>query len=314
MMAFMPLGIEADAPRGFVAMCQRERAACGTQTRGASPVTLAALQPESVDAVVTPRAQLNWTRLSPALTWSLAVPPPTALFPVSTVPVFPPTTMSGYLTPAPAPALATSALALPSWLPALEIAGREASGAVAGLPEWVTPPAAAVAVPPPASPIATPIVAAAARPRQDANPLKLLRHINRKVNGRVRQRADDRAIAGGDSWQETGKARWATGDCEDIALQKRRELLDAGFTAQHLFLAVAFVRGIGLHTVLVGRTEKGDFVLDSMTPYVTHWSKVGYSWLRIQSGDNPMDWRTLGRSTPVQLAALSVGRVPGTAR
>lgn len=157
-----------------------------------------------------------------------------------------------------------------------------------------------------AYPAADAIVQGAASPAPslaEAKVLPMLRRINRSVNGRVQQRSDDSAVDRGERWNEVGKGRWSSGDCEDLALQKRRELLEAGFPAERLFLAVAYVRGVGLHTVLVGRTGKGDFVMDSRTPYVTHWSKVGYSWLRVQSAQRPSEWRLLGRSASVHLAA-----------
>jgi predicted transglutaminase-like cysteine proteinase len=240
---------------------------------------------------------MDWASLAP-----LAVPD----WRYATVPL---AAIGGTAPTAPiAPSVDQADIALPAWLPAIEapVAAMPVSTPV--LPQW----AAAMQVADPSPPVPSgPTIVPPTVKSLAVVPIKLLKQVNRKVNGRVRQKADDKALAGGENWQETGTTRWATGDCEDIALQKRRELLEAGFAPQHLFLAVAFVRSVGLHTVLVGRTETGDFVLDSMTPYVTHWSKVGYSWLRIQSGSDPMDWRLLGRGVPVQMAALTVGTPPG---
>jgi predicted transglutaminase-like cysteine proteinase len=71
------------------------------------------------------------------------------------------------------------------------------------------------------------------------------------------------------------------------------ELRAAGYPASSLMLAVAYQRRIGLHTVLVVRTQMGDYVLDNMSWAVKPWSKVKYSWLSVQSPDDPSRWHRL---------------------
>jgi len=120
---------------------------------------------------------------------------------------------------------------------------------------------------------------------------KLLRHVNRLVNRHVRQVSDAARFVRNDVWQASGIGRGATGDCEDIALEKRKLLVEAGVSPDRLFLAVAYGRGRGgLHLVLIARTDDGDVVLDSRSATIMPWSNAPYTWIAIQSADQPRLW------------------------
>ncbi|MEL7029133.1 MAG: transglutaminase-like cysteine peptidase, partial [Pseudomonadota bacterium] len=94
----------------------------------------------------------------------------------------------------------------------------------------------------------------------------------------------------------------AAGDCEDYALEKRRALLELGWPAASLRLAVADSRWTGPHTVLVVVTTAGDFVLDNLSDQVKPWSKTPYEWRKRQSGVSDLDWRQVATS-PVRMAS-----------
>ncbi len=123
---------------------------------------------------------------------------------------------------------------------------------------------------------------------------RTVRTVNLTVNRSVRQRSDLQIYGTDEYWQPSGIGSSATGDCEDIALQKKLLLVEAGFPAERLFLAVVFRSGVGLHTVLVARLDEGDVVLDSAAQPVWNWRKTPYSWLRVQSPDDPMRWHRVG--------------------
>ena len=120
--------------------------------------------------------------------------------------------------------------------------------------------------------------------------LRLLDRVNRSVNHVVRQQDDWRAYGRAEVWTPAGARQGAVGDCEDIALEKRAELLKAGYPASNLFLAVGYGRRIGLHVVLVARTGSGDLVLDSRAHDIRVWRDVPYSWVGVQSGHDPAHW------------------------
>jgi len=144
---------------------------------------------------------------------------------------------------------------------------------------------------------ATGAIAPAGRPEPDGEagirggwPTKMVRTINSHVNAAVRQRTDRESFGVDEYWQPSGTGKRATGDCEDIALQKQQELIAAGLPPDRLFLAVVFSGRLGLHTVLVVRGEDGDIVLDSATGAIRPWHKTGYSWLRVQSPEDKLSW------------------------
>jgi predicted transglutaminase-like cysteine proteinase len=113
--------------------------------------------------------------------------------------------------------------------------------------------------------------------------LGLIDRVNRAVNGAIRPLAER---GGADVWKIGG----SSGDCEDYALTKRAALLAKGFPSSAL-LMTSVVTGRGeLHAVLMVRTDRGDFVLDNLSPLVKPWSATGYRFTAMQSPDNPRMW------------------------
>jgi predicted transglutaminase-like cysteine proteinase len=148
-------------------------------------------------------------------------------------------------------------------------------------------------------------VVAAAPESLSAGSLKLLRRVNADVNRHVVQAEDLETTGMEDRWQRPN----GVGDCEDLAIEKRARLIEQGFPADRLFLAVAFRRGFGLHTLLIARLDDGDRVLDSLSPHVMPWGKVGYRWLRQQSPVDPLVWRRVGE--PLRMVGVQGLGVPG---
>jgi predicted transglutaminase-like cysteine proteinase len=121
--------------------------------------------------------------------------------------------------------------------------------------------------------------------------MKLLNAVNRYVNGHVRQMTDWQAFGVEELWRRSGTGAGAVGDCEDLAIEKRYELIAAGVPANRLRFAVVFRSDVGLHTVLVVHLETGDMVLDNRTPWVDSWQRAPYQWIAIQSAADPMRWQ-----------------------
>jgi predicted transglutaminase-like cysteine proteinase len=88
------------------------------------------------------------------------------------------------------------------------------------------------------------------------------------------------------------------GDCNDYAVTKRHELLQAGLPAKALRLSVVkTASGIG-HLVLIVVTTKGDLVLDNLTEAVRPWQSTDYHWLKIQSASDARYWFEVKASGP----------------
>lgn len=127
----------------------------------------------------------------------------------------------------------------------------------------------------------------------DGKASKILTKINVHVNSIVSQQSDTEVYGVDEMWAPSGDRPGARGDCEDIAIEKRIELIHAGFPAERLAFAVVFSQESGLHTVLVAHMDKRDLVLDSRSPWVVPWNVAPYTWLALQSYDNPMLWRAV---------------------
>jgi predicted transglutaminase-like cysteine proteinase len=80
------------------------------------------------------------------------------------------------------------------------------------------------------------------------------------------------------------------GDCEDIALAKRRELMGKGWPASALLMTVVRQANGEGHAVLLVRTDRGDFVLDNQSGSVSLWRDTPYTYLKRQSQANPAQW------------------------
>lgn len=132
--------------------------------------------------------------------------------------------------------------------------------------------------------------------------LAQLRKVNNLVNRGVRQITDLRAFGVDDLWRPSGIGRGAVGDCEDLALEKQRQLAALGYPPSATLLAVVYRRNVGLHVVLVVRSAGGDVVLDNRSGKVLPWRKARYSWLRVQSPADPTRWNQIGAPPAAETA------------
>jgi predicted transglutaminase-like cysteine proteinase len=80
------------------------------------------------------------------------------------------------------------------------------------------------------------------------------------------------------------------GDCEDIALAKRRELIADGWPASTLLLAVVRESNGEGHAVLMVRTDRGDLVLDNQDGAVRVWNDTPYHYVKRQSQTDQSQW------------------------
>ena len=80
------------------------------------------------------------------------------------------------------------------------------------------------------------------------------------------------------------------GDCEDIALEKRRELIAAGWDASTLLMTVVRERNGNGHAVLMVRTDRGDLVLDNQSAQVLVWTATPYDFIKRQSQTDSGKW------------------------
>ena len=119
----------------------------------------------------------------------------------------------------------------------------------------------------------------------------LLTRVNRKVNRIVRPRSDLAMTGRAEFWSLPIALNGRLfGDCEDFALQKKAELIEAGLPASALTLAVVNTRRGEVHAVLVVETDQGDLVLDNRSSWVLPWAEVNYHWVARQVRGDSMRW------------------------
>jgi predicted transglutaminase-like cysteine proteinase len=117
-----------------------------------------------------------------------------------------------------------------------------------------------------------------------------LNRINRQVNRAIRERSDMASAGVADRWSLPIADGRLVGDCEDFALEKRRLLMESGVPAQALSIALVRTRWGESHAVLLVTTDRGELVLDSLSPWISHWSSLDYHWVQRQAPGASLQW------------------------
>lgn len=113
-----------------------------------------------------------------------------------------------------------------------------------------------------------------------------LSRVHRDVNRSIKY-VSDRSLYGRSDYWTLPDGR---GDCEDIALEKRRRLIALGWPRHALLLTVAKLPDGTGHLVLTVTTKQGDYVLDNLQQTVRPWTRLNYRWLTRQSRWRETRW------------------------
>ncbi|MCG8509970.1 MAG: transglutaminase-like cysteine peptidase [Rhodospirillales bacterium] len=131
---------------------------------------------------------------------------------------------------------------------------------------------------------------------QSADPVRLtpdrlaeLQRVQTEINRTVSYRPDSYTFGKRDHWAYP----FVYGDCEDFALQKKRELVALGWPRSALLLTIAQQPEGNLHLVLTVVTDVGDLVLDNMADGVVARRDLDYRWLIRQSRTDESAWVSL---------------------
>ncbi len=187
--------------------------------------------------------------------------------------------MTAALNPAPSPRETVTAASLTRV--------NFASGGAAPMRLVHRPEPAKSEAPTPASPATPPLVE---RPALTPSLWTLITRVNDRVNRDIARRSDIEIYGVLDRWATPLAAGGRFGDCEDYVLEKRRALIAAGLPASALAIAVATTSWGETHAVLIVATDKGDYVLDSLTPWILPWRQANLTWRERQVGDSPFRW------------------------
>jgi predicted transglutaminase-like cysteine proteinase len=108
---------------------------------------------------------------------------------------------------------------------------------------------------------------------------------------RTIQPATDLAVWGHEEWWEYPST---TGDCDDMMLLKRRDLIALGWPVGALLMTVVRQPSGEGHAVLTVLTDRGDLILDSLDPRIEVWSATGYQFVKRQSEFDTGRWVAIG--------------------
>ncbi|UJW87654.1 transglutaminase-like cysteine peptidase [Devosia sp. SL43] len=126
--------------------------------------------------------------------------------------------------------------------------------------------------------------------------------VNANVNGTVVPVTDDQLYNVAEFWTYPN----GYGDCEDYALAKRRDLINAGWPASTLLMAVVKQANGEGHAVLMVRTDRGDLVLDNQVGSIDLWNTTPYKFIKRQSQADSGKWVDMIDSREIVVATAAV--------
>jgi predicted transglutaminase-like cysteine proteinase len=114
-----------------------------------------------------------------------------------------------------------------------------------------------------------------------------LEQVSAEINRTIRFMLDSEAYSVEDFWTLPDRGY---GDCEDIALAKRAQLVARGYPSAALRLAFVFDRkDLSAHCILTVETTRGTWVLDSYADAVLLWSDSPYNFEARERPDGRWD-------------------------
>jgi hypothetical protein len=91
-------------------------------------------------------------------------------------------------------------------------------------------------------------------------------------------------------------------------MTKRSILVDRGYPASALLLAVLWTPSLERHAVLIVKSNQGDLVLDNLKDQVVRWDTLPYQWMKISTPEDPQFWRAVRLQKAVSSASAGSKR------
>ncbi len=282
----MQIGEVAVAPSGFMSFCQREPQECG----------LGGVQSNAeLDAALAGANRAQWSALFAQAPGGFRGGFSNV---TSTAPGLPLKDGYGW---AELFAANNAAAATPAQTPPVEeiALADDASLQVSAGEPAATRPTLQIAEVSVAAPLATRAAfAVEPPPRLDEALMHVLDTVNQSVNSRIKPGEDAEVFGQADYWAlPLSRGLGTRGNCKHYALEKRKALAERGVPTSALSLAIVRTREGATHAVLLVATDRGEFVLDNLSPWVAPWRQTGYVWLERQTPGDPLQWRTLASLT-----------------
>lgn len=292
----MTMGRETPPPRGFLDLCRRDPVSCSNATDAASidqarrdsemaTQNYWLLRVRSVQAPAAPAA-------GPADDLTAATPPPVTPTPdkIIMTAVLQPMSVSDLRKPADEGA--TVGLFKVHW-PRRSVSISPDRPFVAWLKHELAVPGVRPQLPEQRSITPTAKSDSVAALDRSSDLWRSVEAVNRAVNRSIRSRSDQDLFGREDVWQTSSERAVTEGDCEDFVIEKRRRLLAAGLDGAQMSIALVQTGQGQSHAVLLVATDEGEYVLDSLSPWVVAWNKSGYRWISRQARGTPLRWVSL---------------------
>ncbi|HZP21474.1 MAG TPA: transglutaminase-like cysteine peptidase [Bauldia sp.] len=124
--------------------------------------------------------------------------------------------------------------------------------------------------------------------------------VNNLVNTTIHAETDEDLYGRAEFWTYPVTA----GDCEDLVLLKRRDLISEGWPVNALLITVVKQRNGDGHAVLTVLTDRGDLVLDNLNPRVLVWNDTDYTYIKRQSEFDTGSWVAVHDGRAVEVGSL----------
>jgi len=127
--------------------------------------------------------------------------------------------------------------------------------------------------------------------------------INSGVNRTIHAATDEEIFGRPEVWAYPDTI--GEGDCEDLVLLKRRDLMQKGWPVGALLITVVRQPNGEGHAVLTVLTDRGDLVLDNLNPRIRVWSDTEYSYVKRQSEFDTGQWMGIDDARAVAVGSVS---------
>ena len=126
--------------------------------------------------------------------------------------------------------------------------------------------------------------------------------VNAEVNTDIKPATDEQIYGVPEYWAYPDKI--GEGDCEDLVLLKRRDLIKDGWPTGALLITVVRQKDGDGHAVLTVLTDRGDLILDNLNPRVLVWNATDYEYLKRQSEYDSGQWVGIDNASGMAVGSL----------
>lgn len=132
----------------------------------------------------------------------------------------------------------------------------------------------------------------------DSRAWATVNRVNVKVNRDIIRKTDIANHGVEERWSTPLEDGTEFGDCEDYVLEKRRALIAEGFPPSALSIAVVTTPWNDTHAVLLVAGDKGEYVLDNLSPWVVPWNETPYTFRKRQVAGDAFRWARVETPSP----------------